>query len=312
MKNFENNNVFCIIGPTSVGKSFISMKLYEYFPFEIISVDSALVYKFMNIGTDKPSINELKLYNHRLINIIDPKYFYSVNNFFFDVVKNIYEIIYIKKKIPLLVGGTMMYYNVLFNGLNLLPDSNIRIRNHIEYLFKKYGNRYVYNILKRLDFNISKNIHFNDKYRIIRNLEIFISSGKKISYLKNKPKFKLNLNFIKIILLFDEKINYKLKIKNRFYNMLNNNFKKEVLFLYKRGNLNINNSSIKCIGYKQMWLYLDNKINYIDMINESINRTILLVKKQLQWIKKWYNNSYVIYNNKLCFNKIRNYINFLI
>ncbi len=312
IKNFNNNNVFCIIGPTLVGKSFISMELYKYFPFEIISVDSALVYKFMNIGTDKPSFNKLKKYPHRLIDIIDPKYFYSVNNFFFDVIKNIYEVIYINKKIPLLVGGTMMYYNVLFNGLNILPKSNLNIRNHIESLFIKYGNKYVYNILNKLDNNICKNIHFNDKYRIMRNLEIYLLSGKKISFLKNKSKLKLDLNFIKIVLLFDHDINYINLIKKRLYRMLNKNFKNEVLYLYNRGDLNINNSSIKCIGYKQMWLYIDNKINYINMINEIINKNLLLIKNQFKWIKKWYNNSYIVYNNIYCLKNIINYIESLI
>ncbi len=312
IKNFKNNNVFCLIGPTSVGKTFISIELYKYFPFEIISVDSALVYKYMNIGTDKPSLNKLKKYPHRLINIIDPKYFYSVNNFFLDVIKNIYEIIYIKKKTPLLVGGTMMYYNVLFNGLNILPSSNLNIRNYIEYLFIKYGNKYVYNILSKLDYCICKKIHYNDKYRIMRNLEIFLLSGKKISNLKNENKLKLNLNFIKIIILFDNNVNYKNLIKNRFYNMLKNNFKKEVLYLYNRGDLSINHSSIKCIGYKQMWLYLDNKINYVNMINQSINKTFLLVKNQFKWIKKWYSKSFIVYNNIYCLHNIINYIKILI
>ncbi len=307
-EEFIKNNIFCIVGPTSIGKSNISIELCKSFPFEIISVDSALIYKYMNIGTDKPSCDILNIYPHRLINIIDPKDIYSVNNFFFDVKKHLYDIIYIKKKIPLLVGGTMMYYNVLFNGLFILPPNNYKIRKYINILFNKYGNKYVYNILKNIDYNISKNIHYNDKYRIIRNLEIFISSGKKITELKNKFKYNLNYNFIKILILFDKNIDFRKNIKYRFLNMLENGFEKEVYFLYKRKDLNINKPSIKCIGYKQMWLYFDNKLKYKDMINNSILETIYLVKKQLQWIKKWYYNSFIVYKNNYCLNNIKNYI----
>ncbi len=305
------NNIFCLIGPTAVGKSLISIELCKLFPFEIVSVDSALIYKYMNIGTDKPSDKILNNINHYLINIIDPKDIYSVSNFFFDIINIIYKIIYLKKKIPLLVGGTMMYYNILFNGLWILPNSNFRFRKHIELLFNRYGNKYVYNILKKVDYDISKNISINDKYRIMRNLEIFINSGKKISLLKKKNKFNLSFNFIKIIILFENN-NYKNNIINRFYYMLDNGFEKEVNYLYNRNDLNINKPSIKCIGYKQMWLYLDSKISYIDMIKDSINKTFILVKNQLKWIKKWINNSLIVYNNKNCLNLIKDYIKFLI
>ncbi len=305
------NNIFCLIGPTAVGKTIISIELCKLFPFEIISVDSALIYKYMNIGTDKPSKKILNDINHYLVNIIDPKEVYSVNNFFFDILNSIYKIIYLKNKIPLLVGGTMMYYNVLFNGLWILPDSNFRIRKHIKLLFNRYGNKYVYNILKKIDYDVSKSIHINDKYRIMRNLEIFMHSGKKVSLLKNNLKFNLNFNFIKIIILFKDN-NYKHKIINRFYYMLSSGFEKEVNYLYNRKDLNINKPSMKCIGYKQMWLYLDSKISYEDMIKDTISKTFILVKNQLKWIKRWYNNSFIVYNNKNCLKIIKNYIKFLI
>ncbi len=305
------SNIFCLIGPTAVGKSLISLELCKSFPFEIISVDSALIYKYMNIGTDKPNKKILSNISHYLIDIIDPKDIYSVNNFFFDILNSIYKIIYINKKIPLLVGGTMMYYNILFNGLWILPNSNLRIRNHIELLFNKYGNKYVFNILKKIDYDISQKVHINDKYRIMRNLEIFISTGKKISFLKKNYRFNLNFNFIKIIILFENN-NYKKKIINRFYSMLENGFEKEVNYLYNRKDLNIDKPSIKCIGYKQMWLYLDSKISYINMIKDTILKNFLLVKNQIKWIKKWINNSFIVYNNKNCLNIIKNYIKLLI
>ncbi len=305
---FKNNkNVFCILGPSGIGKSYISMELCDLLPFEIISVDSVLIYKYLNIGTDKPSNENLKKYSHKLINILDPKEYYSVNNFFYDVKKEINNI-YNNKNIPLLVGGSMMYYNVLFNGLYLLPKSNFNIRRYINLLFKVYGNKYVYNLFKKIDLLSSKKIHYNDKYRIIRNLEVFFISRKNINYLK-KNKINLNFNFHKIILLPFNKNNLFISIKNRFYNMLKLGFENEVLYLYNRGDLNINMSSIKSIGYRQMWLYLQKKISYNQMIEYTISNNIYLVKKQITWLKKWF-NSYIIiidnYNN--CIKKIYNYI----
>ncbi len=296
--------VFCILGPTGIGKSLISMKLCEIFPFEIISVDSALVYKDLNIGVNKPSKDELKLFTHYLINIKDPKDYYSVNNFFFDIKEILYKIIFIRKKIPLLVGGTMMYYNVLFNGLNLLPDPNINIRKYINYLFTIYGSKYVFNILKNIDYKSSCKLHYNDKYRIMRYLEIYFITGKKISFLKQNNKLKLNYNFIKLI-IFPSNISLLHKtIKIRFFNMLKNGFKNEVKKLYYRSDLNINSPFMKCIGYKQMWLYLDNKISYVEMINISINKTIYLVKKQLTWLKKFKNICFLFKQEKDLLKKI--------
>ncbi len=307
--NINKKNVFCILGPSGIGKSYISLELCNLLPFEIISVDSSLIYKYLNIGTAKPSKEELKKYSHKLIDIIDPKEYYSVNNFFYDVKKEI-NIIYKNNNIPLLVGGSMMYYNVLFNGLYNLPKGNLNIRNYINLLFKNYGNKYMYNILKKIDPLSSKKIHYNDKYRIIRNLEVFFISRKNISYLKKKKRNSINYIFHKIIILPNNKnILFKI-IKNRFYEMLKLGFEDEVLYLYNRGDLNIKMPSIKSIGYKQMWLYFQNKISYNEMINSTIISNIFLIKKQITWLKKWL-NSYIIildnYNN--CIKKICNYIN---
>ncbi len=316
MKNISKfkKKIFCILGPTGIGKSNISMELSNIFPFRIISVDSASIYKYMNIGTAKPSINELLIYPHKLIDILDPKESYSVFNFIKDFKNSINDIYHIDKKIPLLVGGTMMYYNILFNGLNILPKSNFLIREKIQNLFSIYGCKYVHNILSNIDYEYSKVVHFNDRYRIIRAIEVFLISGKKISYLKKKKKKKIDLDIYKFILLPLNK-NFLIKnIEKRFYLMLFNGFEEEVYYLYNRGDLNINMSSIKCIGYKQMWLYLDNKIDYTTMINSSIKDTILLVKHQLTWLRKFSSNSYVIEfdNYKNCINKIYNLIKFLI
>lgn len=244
--------IFCILGPTGIGKSRIAMELCKILPLELVSVDSGLIYRDLNIGTAKPSNLELKYFHHRLINIIDPSDYYSVKNFFIDLIKELNDIIYIKKKIPLLVGGTMMYFNVLFNGLYLLPKSNYKIRSYINNLFCEFGVKYLYNILKIIDFSMYKNIHLNDKYRIIRNLEVFLITKKNISYFKNINKLNLNFDIYKIIILPSDKNELIKIVKNRFYKMLSSGFEDEVLNLYIRKDLNINKSFIKCIGYKQM------------------------------------------------------------
>ncbi len=306
-------NIFCILGPTGIGKSLISMKLCDLLPLEIISVDSALIYKYLNIGTCKPSEQELIKYPHKLINILDPKEIYSVSSFFFDVINEIKNIYY-NNKIPLLVGGTMMYYNILFNGLYILPKGNFYLRKYIDLLFNKYGSIYLYNLLYKIDYLSSIKIHYNDKFRIKRNLEIFLSTKKNVTYFKKNKKKKLNnINIYKIIILPNNKFDLINSIKNRFYNMLNIGFEDEVLWLYNRGDLNINMPSIKCIGYKQMWMYIQNKISYNKMIDDTINKTIYLIKKQYSWLKKW-KNSYIVrlnnYNN--CIKNVFNFINRLI
>ncbi len=303
------SKIFCILGPTGIGKSYIAMELSKILPIEIVSVDSGLIYRDLNIGTAKPSKLELKYFPHRLVDIINPNDFYSVKNFILDLMEELNDIIYIKKKVPLLVGGTMMYFNVLFNGLYLLPESNDKIRNYINFLFIKYGYKCIYNLVKKIDFSSYKKIHFNDKYRIIRNLEVFLSTRKNVSYFKKNRKFNLNFDIYKIIILPNDKTNLSTLIKNRFYSMLYTGLEDEVFNLYLRNDLNLNYPSIKCIGYKQMWLYIDKKISYLEMIENTICSTLYLIKKQLIWLKKW-SNSFIIKNDN-CKKKIINIFNYI-
>ncbi len=300
-----NKEVFCILGPTSVGKSFISIELNKLLSCQIISVDSALIYKYMDIGTAKPTIKELETYSHKLINLIDPKEYYSVNNFFLDVKREIEYSVNIFHKVPLLVGGTMMYYHILFNGLYILPERNMKIREYICVLIDLFGSKYVHNILCKLDYLSAKNIHFNDRYRLVRALEVFLVTGYKISYLKNMYIRKLNYNFHKIVILPKNKDILVNNIRNRFYKMLSCGFEEEVYNLYSRRDLNINMPSMKCIGYKQMWLYIDGKITYDKMIDNTINDNLCLVKKQFTWLNKWKNcHFFVLDNYRDCVNQI--------
>ncbi len=306
---YHKKNVFCLLGPTGIGKSYIAIELYQLLPIEIINVDSCNIYKYMDIGTDKPSKKILEIIPHHLIDIIDPIEYYSVNNFILDI-KCLIHNIFKKNKIPLLVGGTMMYYNVLFKGLVLLPKCNYQIRSYLYHLLNKYGKHYLYNLLKKVDYWSCIRLHINDIKRIIRTLEIYFSTGKSLTYFLKKDKFILNYHFKKIILLPHDKNILIKNIKNRFISMLISGFEDEVYMLYTRGDLTPNMLFMKCIGYKQIWSYFTNHMSYFEMLNNSIITTISLIKKQYTWLMKW-NKAYIIHvnNYRKVVNMIFTYIN---
>ena len=180
---FKKPSIFFLIGPTGCGKSKIAIYLRKYLPIEIISVDSALIYRGMDIGTDKPDALDLKIHPHRLLNIKDPSEIYSAAEFRRDATKEIKNILNLGK-IPLLVGGTMFYYHVLLHGLSDLPPSNFEIRKYL--LNQEKCNKYfLYEKLKIIDPISANNINQNDSQRLLRVLEVFYISGKTLTSLKN-------------------------------------------------------------------------------------------------------------------------------
>ncbi|VFP81654.1 tRNA dimethylallyltransferase [Buchnera aphidicola (Cinara curvipes)] len=280
--------VFFLMGPTAVGKSSLALKIKKKFPeIELLSVDSKLVYKGLDIGTDKPNKKDLKENLHRLINIKSPKEIYSAVDFYKDSVKEIKNILKFGK-IPLLVGGTMFYFKLLLNGFAYLPPSNPLIRKYIfeEICLKK--KKKLFDILKKIDPDSSKKIHMNDIQRVLRAVEIFfVSGGFSRSKLIKSIHVKLPYKIFQFGLIpYRKDILYN-KIEKRFYNMLNNGFEEEVRNLYKIKNLNSSFPSINSIGYRQMWFYLKNKCTYQEMIDNTIKSTRKLVKHQLTWLNNW-------------------------
>ncbi|WP_367682810.1 tRNA (adenosine(37)-N6)-dimethylallyltransferase MiaA [Buchnera aphidicola] len=273
------------MGPTGCGKSKIAIYLRKYFPIEIISVDSALIYRGMDIGTDKPSYLDLKTHPHRLLNIKDPSESYSVAEFIKDANKEIKNILK-SGNIPLLVGGTMFYYHALLHGLSELPAANFEIR---QYLLNqvKYNKYFLYEKLKLIDPTSANNIHKNDSQRLLRALEIFYISGKTLTSLKKNTMIQSEYNIIQFAILPKNKEWLYQKIEFRIKKMLLLGFEKEVEYLFSRGDLNKYLPSIRCIGYRQMWEYLEKKINYEEMIKKIIFATRKLAKHQLTWLKKW-------------------------
>ncbi len=279
-----------LVGPTASGKTSLAIKLSKKLPIDIISVDSGLIYKGMDIGTAKPCANLLSKFKHRLINICDPSESYSSVNFYYDAINEMKNIV-LSGKIPLLVGGTMLFFKVLLNGLFLLPPVNVEIRNLLINQANKLGWRLLYNELAKLDPVSASRIHNNDKNRLLRALEVYLVTGKTLSQLQNNPDKTLLLSYkiYQFAIIPDNKKLLNNRIKNRFLQMLNDGFEDEVYMFFTRGDLNKNMPSMKCVGYRQMWSYLAGEINYEKMISQSISATKKLAKHQITWLKNWKN-----------------------
>ncbi|MCV2502418.1 MAG: tRNA (adenosine(37)-N6)-dimethylallyltransferase MiaA [Candidatus Lightella neohaematopini] len=289
--------IIMIMGPTASGKSKFVIKLRNYIPVDIISVDSTLIYKGMNIGTAKPPNKILDEIPHELINIRNPDELYSVGNFYYDATKAIDHILK-NNRIPLLVGGSMFYFKTLINGLPLLPKSNLFLRKHINNLIKIFGFELISYLFNKINYTITNNINNNDIQRLIRSIEVFLLSRKTIYELTNEQKLiKLPYKIYKFCLMPDSKFRLNKRIRYRFYKMLSLGFENEVNTLFISNKLRFDMPSSKCIGYKQMLLYIIGKISYKDMIRQSIIATQQLAKKQITWIKNSYTNMYWLNND---------------
>lgn len=275
-----------LMGPTSSGKTELAISLREYLPIEIISVDSAMIYKNMDIGTAKPNIKIREKVPHRLIDIIDPSVSYSAADFRNDAIREMTKIKE-KNRIPLLVGGTMLYFKVLLEGLSPLPKSNLEVRTYLRSRLQKEGQLILYRELKKIDPIAADNIHPNDIQRLLRAMEVYFTSGKTITELIRKPGKKLAYKIYQFAIFPYNRILLHHRIEDRFYKMISSNFEQEVRFLFSRSDLNINMPSIRCIGYRQMWEYLSKEINYNNMIFKVISATKQLAKRQITWLQNW-------------------------
>ncbi|WP_075434174.1 tRNA (adenosine(37)-N6)-dimethylallyltransferase MiaA [Buchnera aphidicola] len=281
--------VFFLMGPTAIGKSSLALEIKARFPqIELLSVDSKSIYQGLDIGTDKPKKEDLCKNFYRLVNIVQPQNVYSVIDFYNDATREIKNIID-SGKIPLLVGGTMLYFKTLINGFASLPPSNPLIRDYIFndlFLGKK---KKLFSMLKKIDKKSSKKIHKNDIQRVLRAVEVFfVSGGKSLSQLTEESiHIKLPYKIFQFGLVPHNKDFLYKKIINRFNNMLELGFENEVRRLYQRTDLTLACPSINSIGYRQMWHYIQKKCTYQEMINSTIQATRQLVKHQLTWLNNW-------------------------
>ncbi|MCR3755999.1 MAG: tRNA dimethylallyltransferase [Sodalis sp. Psp] len=275
-----------LMGPTASGKTALAMALRQRLPVEIISVDSALIYRGMNIGTAKPSAEELTLAPHRLINIRDPAEFYSAADFCHDALKEMTKIIE-SGRIPLLVGGTMFYFKALLNGLSPLPPADQEVRACIEREAEIIGWTKLHQKLQQIDPISASCIHPNDSQRLLRALEVFFISGSTLTELTKMSSETLAYRVYQFAIVPFDRVLLHQRIEKRFHQMLATGFENEVSTLFSRGDLHRKMPSIRCVGYRQMWSYLTGEINYADMVFQGICATRQLAKHQMTWLRRW-------------------------
>jgi tRNA dimethylallyltransferase len=279
--------VICLMGPTAAGKTPLAVKLVQNFPCEIISVDSAMVYKHMDIGTAKPDAEILKIAPHRLINLVDPSEAYSAGRFRVDALEAIEEII-AQGKIPLLVGGTMLYFRVLQQGIASLPKADTAIRAALTLRAKENGWSALHAELACIDPQAAERINVNDAQRIQRALEVFQLSGKTISALQAADTNSLSTyEMINLAITPEDRARLHERIALRFQQMLDLGFMAEVECLYKRGDLSPQLPAIRSVGYAQAWDYLAGSLSHDDMREKAIAATRQLAKRQLTWLRSW-------------------------
>ena len=275
-----------LMGPTASGKTDLAIQLRQQLPVEVISVDSALIYRGMDIGTAKPSKAELALAPHRLIDICDPSESYSAANFRTDALREMQEIS-AQGKIPLLVGGTMLYYKALLEGLSPLPSADEKVRSEIEAKAALIGWAGLHQELSKIDPISAQRINPNDSQRINRALEVFYLTGKTLTQLTAQKGEALPYDILQFAIAPEQREVLHLRIEQRFHKMIELGFQQEVEKLYRRPDLNENLPSIRCVGYRQMWEYLRGDYDHDEMVFRGICATRQLAKRQITWLRGW-------------------------
>ncbi|UXI01082.1 tRNA (adenosine(37)-N6)-dimethylallyltransferase MiaA [Photobacterium sp. TY1-4] len=275
-----------LMGPTASGKTDLAIRLRQQLPVELISVDSALIYKGMDIGTAKPDARELALAPHRLIDIRDPAQSYSAADFRADALKEMADIV-AAGRIPLLVGGTMLYYKALLEGLSPLPAADPAIRAAIEQEAETKGWQALHEELVRIDPVSGERIHPNDPQRLSRALEVFRISGKTLTELTKTQGESLPYKVHQFAITPKDRAVLHQRIEQRFANMIKAGFEQEVRALYERGDLHPDLPSIRCVGYRQMWEYLDGNCDLDEAVFRGICATRQLAKRQITWLRSW-------------------------
>lgn len=277
-----------LMGPTASGKTALAIELCQSLPCEIISVDSALIYRDMDIGTAKPDATELRLAPHRLIDILDPAQSYSAADFRSDALREMRDISD-RGNIPLLVGGTMMYYKMLLDGMSALPEANAGIRAEIEAQAAQNGWQTLHDELSQIDPVSAERIHPNDPQRLTRALEVFRLSGKTMTELSAVRSDPLPYHVHQFAIAPTDRQVLHQRIAQRFELMLEQGFEEEVRQLFARGDLHLDLPSMRCVGYRQMWEYILGNCDFEEMKFKGIAATRQLAKRQLTWLRGWKN-----------------------
>jgi len=285
---YQDKPVIFLMGPTASGKTALAIELFLQGKVELISVDSTMVYTQMNIGSAKPNDKELALAPHHLIDFIDPKNSYSALNFCQHATTLINEI-HARDKTPLLVGGTMLYFKALRDGLADLPETDVDIRIKIKTLLEEKGLEFLHNELSKVDRITAQRLHVNDSQRITRALEVYQMTGKPLSKWHQQQKNRGLANPLLSIALApaDRSILHQ-KIALRFDQMLDDGLLDEVAKLYHRGDLDLDCSSMRSVGYRQIWQYMQGQLSLSEAKDRAVIATRQLAKRQYTWLRSWY------------------------
>jgi tRNA dimethylallyltransferase len=280
--------IACLLGPTASGKTAAALAFAAKHPSEIVSIDSALVYRGMDIGTAKPTPDERERVPHHLIDVRDPAEAYSAADFRADALHAIGEIL-ARGRVPLLVGGTMLYYKALTQGLNDLPSADADVRASLDADAAREGWPALHARLASVDPVTAARLAPNDAQRIQRALEVFMLTGQPMSALLAAPERRdeneVPYRFVPVALEPGDRSVLHARIERRFDAMLEAGFVDEVRALRSRGDLDPGLPSMRCVGYRQAWEYLDGAIDYATMRDKGVFATRQLCKRQLTWLR---------------------------
>ncbi|WNV03932.1 tRNA (adenosine(37)-N6)-dimethylallyltransferase MiaA [Candidatus Methylospira mobilis] len=280
--------VLAIMGPTASGKTRLAIELAQALSGEIISVDSGLVYRGMDIGTAKPSMAERCGVPHHLIDIVDPSEAFSTGQFR-EKTRSLMDDILSRGRLPILAGGTMLYFNALLHGLADLPAADPAIRSQLDEQASRIGWVAMHEQLRQIDPVAAARIHPNDPQRIQRALEVYYVSGSSLTALQQataRQPDDLPCRIQRIELTFADRDSLRARIAARFHLMLKQGFVAEVEMLYQRGDLDENLPSMRAVGYRQAWSYLRGECSYDEFVERAIIATRQFAKRQLTWLRR--------------------------
>ena len=280
--------IITLIGPTACDKTSTAVHLIKKFPISIIGVDSVQIYKRFNIGSAKPPKGILEKYKHHLVNTVDPKNIFSVKNFYDQAYRIVIQA-HLNNRIPLLVGGTMMYFNALFKGINDIPEGNEAIREELQQELDDTGVDKLFNELKEIDPESAKTIKENDKQRIMRALEVFKISGKKISDFKKETTENIfeEFEFINIGIFPSDRDILQVRIRERIVEMINMGLIKEAQEIIKLENIAKNHPALNSINYKEAIQVINGELDASELEEKCVISTRQLAKRQLTWMRSF-------------------------
>ena len=299
--------VFCLMGPTAAGKTAVALELIKHFPCEIVSVDSAMIYQGMDIGTAKPDPETLARVPHHFIDCCPPNATYSAAIFCAEAQSIILDI-QRRQRLPLLVGGTMMYFRALQQGLSVLPSADPAVRIQLSEQIQQQGGHALHAQLQRVDAVSAARIHPNDTQRLQRALEVYLLTGKPWSeqLVASTPLF--SPHFINMALFPEQRAWLHQRIHDRLQDMLAQGFLTEVKALVQQWQLNAGHPAMRSVGYRQALAYLNGEIDYPTFCAKVLVATRQLAKRQLTWLRSWPEMRYFDPETPQCVAKIVAYM----